>query len=177
MKTFIYIHDARQMAKIFNNHFLQVGQKLEKSIRPINKKYDNYLNERVENSFITEPANNDEVFSVIKQLKNGKTTGPNSQNTLLMKKCTKEISEPLTLLFSMSFSNGIFPEDDKTFVSNYRPISLISNIDKIMGKLMYQQLYLSLEYNNVIYHNQFGFQYNHSTEHALIGFSGFSKSI
>ena len=32
MKTFIYIHDARQMAKIFNNHFLQVGQKLEKAL-------------------------------------------------------------------------------------------------------------------------------------------------
>ena len=81
----------------------------------------------------------------------------------------------------MSFSNGIFPEslklaniipihkkDDKTFVNNYRPISLISNIDKIMEKLIYQRLYLFLEHNNIIYHNQFGFRYNHSTEYALI---------
>ena len=62
-----------------------------------------------------------------------------------MKKCAKEISEPLALLFNMSFTNGIFPEslklaniipilkkDDKTLVNNYRSISLISNIDKIM---------------------------------------------
>ena len=59
-------------------------------------------------------------------------------------------------------------EDDKIFVNNYRPISLISNVDRIMEKLIYQWLYLSLERNDIIYHNQFGFWYNHSTEHALI---------
>ena len=26
----IYIHDAKQFAQVFNNHFLQIGQKLEK---------------------------------------------------------------------------------------------------------------------------------------------------
>ena len=69
----LYIHDAKQMAKMFNNNFLQVGQKLEKSIRLTNKKYE-YLNERVENSFIIELTNNDEVLSLIKQFKNGKAT-------------------------------------------------------------------------------------------------------
>ena len=91
------------MAEILNNHFSQVGQN-----SPSNKKYDDYLNERVENFFIIEPTNNNEVLSVIKHFKNGKATGPNSLNTILMKKCAKEISEPLALLFNMSFSNGIF---------------------------------------------------------------------
>ena len=45
---------------------------------------------------------------------------------------------------------------------------LISNIDKIMEKLIHQQLYVFLEHNNIIYRNQFGSRYNHSTEHALI---------
>ena len=168
-----YIHDAKQMTEVFNNHFSQVGQKLEKSVRPTNKRYDDYLNERVENSFIVEPTNNDEVLSIIKQFKNDKATGPNSLNTIFLKKCAKELSEPLALLFNMSFSNGIFPEslklaniipihkkDDKTFVNNYRSISLISKIDKIMEKLIYQLLYLFLEHNNIIYHDQFGFRYN-----------------
>ena len=135
----------------------------------------------LQNSFIIEPTNSDEVLSVIKQFKNGKATGPNSLNTILMKKCAKEICEPLALLFNMSSSNGIFPEslklaniipihkkDDKTLVNNYRTISLIFNIYKIMEKLIYQRLYLFLYQNNTIYHNQFRFRYNHSTEHALI---------
>ena len=122
------------------------------------------------NSFIIEPTNNDKVLFIIKQFKNGKATGPNSLNTIFLKKCAEELSEPLALLFNMSFSNGIFPEslklaniipihkkDDKTFVNNYRPISLISNIGKIMEKLIYQRLYLFLENNNITYHNQFRF--------------------
>ena len=108
------------MAEMFNNHFSQASQILEKSITPTNKKYDDYLNERVENSFIIEPTNNDKVLSVIKQFKNGKATGSNSLNTILMKKCAKEISEPLALLFNMSFSNGIFPESLK--LANIVPI-------------------------------------------------------
>ena len=89
----LYIHDATQMAEMFNNNFSQVGQKLEKDIRPTNKKYDDYLNERTENFFIIEPTNNDEALSVIKQLKNGKATGPNSLNTILMKKYATEINK------------------------------------------------------------------------------------
>ena len=99
----LYIHDAKQMTKMFNNHFSQVGQKLEKRIRPISKKYDYYLNERVENSFAIESTNNYEVLSVIKQFKNGKATGRNSLNTIFLKKCAKELSEPLALLFNVLF--------------------------------------------------------------------------
>ena len=61
-----YIHDAKKMAEMFNNHFSQVGQGLGKSIRTSNKKYDDCLKEKVENSFIIEPTNNDEALSVIK---------------------------------------------------------------------------------------------------------------
>ena len=176
----LYIHDPKKMTEMFNNHFSQVGPKLEKRIGPTNERYEDYLNERVENSLIIESTNDDEVLSVIKQFKNGKATGPNSLNTIVLKKCAKELSEPLALLFTMSFSNGIFPEslkranvipihkkEDKTCVNNYRPISLISNIGKIMEKLIYPRLYLFLEHN-IICHNQFGFRYNHSTEHALV---------
>ena len=98
---------------MFNNHFSQIDQELAESIRPTNKKYDNYLNERVENSFIIKPTNNDEILSVIKQFKNDKATSSNSINTTILKKCAKDISEPLALILNMSFSNGIFPESLK----------------------------------------------------------------
>ena len=65
---------------------MQVGQKLEKSIGSTKKKYDNYLDERVENSFIIETTHNDDVLSVIKQFKNDKATSTNSRCILLMKK-------------------------------------------------------------------------------------------
>ena len=54
---------------------------------------------------------------------------------------------------------------DKT-ETNYRPISLISNVSKILEKLMYKSLYLFLEENNSFYPYQFGLRPNHSTNSA-----------
>ena len=65
---------------------------------------------------------------------------------------------------------GVFPSKLKTAkiipihkklskenCSNYRPISTLSNIDKILERLMYNRLYKFLESNNIIYNLQFGF--------------------
>ena len=60
----------------------------------------------------------------------------------------------------------VFKKDSKLDYSNYRPISLLSNIEKILEKLMYKRLYTFLN-NNIIYNLQFGFRQQHSTSHAL----------
>ena len=99
-----------------------------------------------------------------------------------MKGCKKEISIPLSLIITLGFSTGIFPKrlkfanvfpihkgDDKDKVcSNYRPIALLSNISKIIEKLVHVRLYFYLERNNILYKHQYGFRLNHSTTHALI---------
>ena len=53
-------------------------------------------------------------------------------------------------------------------VSNYRPISLLSNIEKIYEKVMFSRLIAFLHSHNLIYARQFGFYIGHSTVHALI---------
>ena len=63
---------------------------------------------------------------------------------------------------------SVFKKDSKLDYSNYRPISLLSNIEKILEKLMYKRLYTFLNKNNVIYNLQFGFRQQYSTSHALI---------
>ena len=45
----------------------------------------------------------------------------------------------------------VFKKDSKLNYSNYRPISLLSNIEKILEKLMYKRLHTFLDYNNIIY--------------------------
>ena len=54
---------------------------------------------------------------------------------------------------------------------NYRPISLLFNIEKVIEKLMYKKLSNFLDINNLIYSLQFGFQQKYSTSHALIDFN------
>ncbi len=62
----------------------------------------------------------------------------------------------------------IFKKGSKLLTSNYRPISLLSNLNKIMEKLIFNRLYEFLETFNCLYNLQFGFRSKHSTTHALI---------
>ena len=39
---------------------------------------------------------------------------------------------------------------------DYRPISLLSNIEKLLERLMYKRLYSFLSNNNIIYNLKFG---------------------
>ena len=92
-----------------------------------------------------------------------------------------EISKQLADLFNLSFMTGVFPsvlktakvvpvfkKDSKLNYSNYRLISLLSNIEKILEKVMYKRLYTFLDYNDIIYDLQFGLRQQYSTSHASI---------
>ena len=117
----------------------------------------------------------------IDSLKSGKSNGPNSIPTNLLKLVSKIVSEPLTLIINKSFNEGIFPDlfkianvvpifkkDSKLDVSNYRPISLLSNISKIFEKIMHSRLNKFLDKFQCLYDLQFGFRCKHSTTHTLI---------
>ena len=88
---------------------------------------------------------------------------------------------PLTEVINLSFNQGeflavlkiakvtpTFRKGDKLDVNNCRPISLISNISKIIEKLIHKRLNSFLEQSNIFYPFQFGFRDYHSTTHALI---------
>ena len=92
-----------------------------------------------------------------------------------------EISKQLADLFNFSFVTGVFPsvlkaakvvpvfkKDSKLDYSNYRPISLLSNVEKILEKLMYKRLYTFLNSNNIIYNFQFGFRQQYYISYALV---------
>ena len=93
-------------------------------------------------------------------------------------------------LFNLSFITGVFlsvlitakvvpvfKKDSKLNYSNYRPISFLSNIEKILGKLMYKRLYTFLDYNNIICDSQFQFRQQYSTYHALINTENIRKAL
>ena len=140
-----------------------------------------YLLNPLEKSFVTYNCDEQEVACLISSLNPSKGLGPNSIPTKIMQMLTNELSYPLAMIFNISLNTGKFPKllklskvipvykkSSKLEPSNYRPISLLSNINKIFEKIMFKRLYDFLEKNKCIYDLQFGFRSKHSTSHALI---------
>ena len=62
----------------------------------------------------------------------------------------------------------IFKRGDQQDRNNCRPISALSNINKLMEKLLHNRLYKFLNQNKCLYNDEFVFRNHYSTNHALI---------
>ena len=114
------------------------------------KNYTDCLTNPTEKTLFLTPTLPDKVEDIIKTLNLRKSIGPNSIPTKLLKKYSKTISIPISKFINQSFVTGIFPESlklasvipifkkaDPLECPNYRPISLTSNISKILEKLVH----------------------------------------
>ena len=163
------------MAEHFNNCFTSIGRNLQETIPPTRKDYAQYLKTP------NKPIKPDEICDIIKTLKNSKSTGPNSITTKILRIIKKSISTPLSTPINNPFANRTFPNvckiakvvsvfknESRLLCNNYRPISLLSNVGKIIEKLMHQRLNQFLEENECFYPHQFGFRLNISTNNGLM---------
>ena len=117
------------------------------------------MKDRQQFNFITAHISEEEVLGIINALEN-KTTGPDSIPIKLLKMIPDLIIIPLCRI--INFIHGVFPENIKIVkiipvhkhgstqdMNNFRPISLLSILDKILEKLMHKRLYEFLENNNI----------------------------
>ena len=123
----------------------------------------------------------EDIVNIISSLNSNKASGPNSIPYRILFLLKNEISKQLADLFNLSFMTGVFPsvlktakvipvfkKDSKLDYSSYRPISLLSNIEKILEKLTYKKLYTFFDNSNFIYELHFRFRQKYSASHALI---------
>ena len=166
----------------FNNFYTSIADNiLAKRKYNGNKSFKDYLTNPLDISMALYSCDETEVKNLLTSLNPKKASGPNSIPTSILHLLANDICKPLSIIFNLSFNSGeypdmlkiasaipIFKKDSKLIVSNYRPISLLSNINKILEKLMFTRVYEFLEKHKCIYKLQFGFRSKHSTNHALI---------
>ena len=120
------------------------------------------------------------ITAVISSMKHS-SPGWDSLPTHILKPYLADYIKPLTYLINKSFETGIFPDElkiakivpifesgDKTLVSTYRPISVLSFFSKIFETILYNHLIEFIEKHNLLYKFQFGFRKKFSTSHAII---------
>ena len=169
------------IANTFNNYFASIAETTKKNIKYSHKHFSDYLANENGNSIFLQPTDKEEIANIISSLNSNKASGPNRIPYRILLLLKNEISKQLADLFNLSFMTGVFPsvfktakvvpvfkKDSKLDYSNYCPISLLSNVKKILEKLMYKRLYTFLNSNNIICNLQFGFRQQYSTFHALV---------
>ena len=175
------VNDPLAIANCFNDYFGKIAIDTKSTIRPVNKSFKDFLGTPNQSSLFLSPTNALEVGKVIQSLNVNKTEGPNSIPTNFLKLLSPTCSEILSSIFNSCISSGIYPSCLKTArvipvfkkespleIGNYRPISLLSNINKIFEKLLHSRLVSFLEKYSCLYSLQFGFRKGLSTSHAVL---------
>lgn len=168
--------DAGDIAENFNAYFTNIGKKLRDNIEPTNISPLDYIPYFLGNpldSFID--TSKEEVMGIVKGMKDV-GGGHDRINAKIFKAtymciiteivhfinlCLRQSTFPR--LLKRAIIKPIFKTGDKQQFTNYRPISLLPVISKILEKIIYIRLNDHLDSNSVLNDSQFGFRKGMST--------------
>ena len=176
-----------KMANEFGKFYSRLGENLAKNIKHGPTLIEYYLKQIPRNSasLVLKPITLPEIERLILNLPNKTSHGHDKISNKLLKELCKCISLPLCSIFNQSIVKGRFldgmkmaeviplykgKEFDK--VINYRPISLLITISKVLEKAIYTRVYQFLEKHNILYISQYGFRSQRSCEHTLLKMVG-----
>ena len=180
------IDEKIEIADCFNCHFINIGQTVQESIVTLDDHGQNDSHPVMHtvvpgDGFHFDLVNEEQVLNVIKNLKDKKACGPDNVPAEFWKIVMTYILKPLTYIINLSFEQGVVPlqwkmsrvtpvfkSGKKSDMNNYRPISILSAIAKIVEKLVFDQLYGYMDQNGIISCNQSGFRPKHSTMTSLL---------
>ena len=113
--------------------------------------------------YLTQPANYFNSKCIIHSLKPKKSSSCNEITSKILKACASPISHPLSYIYSHSLYTGIFPDclkiavlkplyknGDKTSMTNYRPVSLITVFSMVLMKAIHSRLSQHLHTTNIL---------------------------
>ena len=164
------------------DYFANVGKEFANRIPK--GKYDiKYYLDKIPNNqhsiFLT-PTTRTEIIKLIGSLKNKNSSGHDGISNKILKGITNSISQPLSIIFNKSMEEGVFPTEMKKAdtvplykskakdeKNNYRPISLLLTMSKLLEKVIYKRTYKFLTKFDQIYASQYGFREEHSCQDAI----------
>ena len=173
----------RPTCEEFNIHFTTCGSSLaSQSDTPQGTTYISFPSVPTELTELRE-TNVEEVTAIIKQLHNKTSTDAYDINIRMIKETVDIIAPILTKFYNKCLNIGIFPDSlkiakvhpifkkgDATVTTNYRPISVLPILSKMLEKIILRRIEEYLEEWNYITDSQHGFRQNHSTTTALHAF-------
>lgn len=130
--------------------------------------------------------NKDKIKMYIGDIKNGKSPGYDGIPSEFLKMTCENIIKPLELIFNLSICECKFPrcwkkavvipifkKGNKLYPKNYRPISLLSSLSKLLERHIYECIFDHLINNDLLSADQFGFRPKRSVVDQLLQVTGY----
>ena len=175
------ITSNEEIANAFNEYFTNIGPSLANSIDESNTSFKTFVKSAESKMDRFRLVSVGKVVKLLKGLSNCKAAGLDKISGKILKVAANTIAPSLTHIFNHGLISNCFPYEWKmarlvpihkkgprNLTENYRPISILPAISKIMERIMYDQIYQYLSDNSLLSEHQFGFRKFHSTASALL---------
>jgi len=175
--------NSKEISNNFCDFFTTIGIQYANNIPQAVNNSDKYLSlkkGKCPNSMFMAPTDPNEIQDVMKGLKNKKSFGHDHISMNFLKSIGSCVYKPISQIINISIQSGIVPNTlklakvipiykakAKNEFSNYRPISLLPAISKIVEKVIHKRLSSYFTNHKLLYNNQYGFRAKHSTIDAI----------
>ena len=144
-----------EISNWFNNYFASKGEEMADSV-PNLPGYEDYLETTAER-FQLEPLEATDVEEILKQQQPKLSCGLDTINNKIIKTACQQLAVPMTYIVNKSIEEGIvtslykldrivplYKEGPTNDCGNYRPVSLLPSLSKILEKAICRQIMLYL---------------------------------
>ena len=151
----VEIKDPKMIADKFNDFFTNIGPSLASKIpQPDTAVLEHMSSDSISDSLFLIPCTSEEVLKITLSLKPSTSCGVDGISSNFLKQIIPEIIDVIVHIFNCSLSTGIVPSKlkiakvnpvfksgDKHKFTNYRPISILPSISKLLEKVVYTRIY------------------------------------
>ncbi len=190
--------DTHDVTNHINNFFTTVADKLSNGLPQVDNDYgirsdsfEKFYSSKgiSQNDFVLEKVSVDFVFDELSSMNISKSCGLDDIAPRFLKDGAHQLAPIITHIINLSIESSIVPQDLKLAkviplfkkksrleIGNYRPVSLLNSVSKVLEKCIYSQLENYLSSHNLIYNYQSGFRHGYSTDTCLIYLTDFIRS-
>ena len=180
-------YTGEQIANTLAKYFANVGKTFANRILKSSQSISRYLEllQKNSESLFFAPSSPEEIMKIIASLPPKRSSGSDNISNVLLKDLAPILCEPLCIITNQSMHTGIFPDlmklaevvplyknKSRESETNYRPISLLTTMSKVVEKVVYERVYQFLVKTGQLCETQYGFRPKHSCEHAIAQVTG-----
>ena len=170
-------YDLKSVAQTFSKFYSNLAESLLNNLSNSPNKFDinsvhhYYKNLEIKDYFNLNLTTEKKVLKVLQFIEISKAAGIDKISGRFLKDSANILAKPIAKICNISISSGLFPSDcklaklkplykkgSKTNPENFRSISLLPLISKVIERIVYDQVYNFLLQNNILYNYQSGFR-------------------